>query len=73
MLPVLGFRIPDVLLDELLDLGGVRPALEPRNGTLSLDEDKRRHLAHLEALGELRTLLDVDAGDRSLCRSFRAS
>src|SRR2546426_607263 len=48
-------------LDELLDLGGVGPAFEPRDCTLPLDEDECRDPLDLEPLRELRPLLDVDA------------
>jgi hypothetical protein len=51
-----------VRLDELLDLGRIRPAFQPRDGLLAFQEDERRHPAHVESLRELGLLVDVDAG-----------
>ena len=61
-----GFHtIVEVLLHELLDLGRIRASFEPGDRTLALDEHERRHLPHLEPLGELRLLLDIHVCGRS--------
>ena len=47
-------------VDELLDLGRLRPAFEPGHGALALDQDQGRNAPDLEPLGELGLLVDVD-------------
>ena len=50
-------------LEHRLDPRRARAAVEPGDGLLVLDEDERRDDVDLEALGELRARVDVDAAD----------
>ncbi len=50
-------------LEHRLDLGRADAAVEAVDDALSLDEHERRDVRDLEALGQLRLSVDVDAHD----------
>src|SRR4051812_15575982 len=61
-----GFGSPglgdEMRLEHALDPRGARAALEPLDDALALHEGEGRHRLHLEALGDLGLLGDVDRG-----------
>ena len=50
-------------LEHRLDARGARATVDPGDRALVLDEDEGRDDLDLEALGELRARVDVDAAD----------